>query len=79
MKYVWYTQSGKEHLFDLENDPNELHDISLEVGSDDRIEPWRQELIRRLQDRPEGFTDGEKLIAGRPHEIMVPGYPDHRN
>jgi len=28
---------------------------------------WRGRLIRRLSNRPEGFTDGTKLIPGRPY------------
>ena len=68
-KYIWFSQTGQELFFDLHDDPNEAHDMS---GEHD-IEPWRARLIEVLRDRPEGFTDGQKLIPGRPHEHLVPG------
>ena len=68
-KYIWYTQTGREHLFDLDADANELHDLadSSDLG------PWRARLARELQGRPEGFTDGSRLVVGRPHAALVPG------
>jgi arylsulfatase len=77
-KYIWYTQTAREHLFDLENDPHELHDLALESDAEDRLQPWRQKLIKFLTDRPEGFTDGEKLIPGRPHHHLLPDYDPNR-
>ncbi len=67
-KYIWRPHSGRELLFDLQNDPLELHDLSSDA---DRIAPWRQALIARLKDRPEGFTDGRRLIPGRPYPGQV--------
>jgi hypothetical protein len=28
--------------------------------------------VAELRSRPEGFADGERLIAGRPHQQLVP-------
>ncbi len=71
-KYVWYSQTGQEHLFNLDEDSNELHDIALETDRDAHLSPWRTRLIQALKDRPEGFTDGERLIAGKRHDQLVP-------
>ena len=71
-KYVWYSQTGQEHLFNLDQDPNELHDIALETDRDAQLAPWRTRLIQALRDRQEGFTDGERLIAGKRHDQLVP-------
>ena len=73
-KYIWYTQTGREHLFDLDEDPRELQDLASGEGAEDRLTPWRKRLIGFLKRRPEGFTDGEKLIAGREHRSVMPGY-----
>jgi arylsulfatase A-like enzyme len=73
-KYVWYTQSGREHLFDLDNDPNETHDLTREADAEERLAPWRERLIEFLKGRPEGCTDGKRLITGRPHEDVLEGY-----
>jgi arylsulfatase len=67
-KYIWFSQTGQELFFDLQRDPDELHDQS---GSAD-LEPWRRRMVEQLRDRPEGFTDGATLISGRPHEHLVP-------
>jgi len=76
-KYVWYTQTGREHLFDLDEDPHEERDIVLAQGSAEQVEPWRNKLIEILAGRPEGFTDGAKLVVGQQHGHVMPGYdPD---
>jgi len=61
MKYIWRPAGGREQLFDLNEDPAELHDLSgsMDLGN------WRHRMIERLKGRPEGFTDGDRLIAGR--------------
>ena len=68
-KYIWRSQTGRELLFDLANDPQELHDRSGEVD----VEPWRRRLAEQLDWRPERFSEGGQLIAGRPHRAFVPG------
>lgn len=65
-KYVWDPHTGTERLFDLDRDPRELHDLGGEAAATGRLSHWRNRLIERLRNRPEGFTDGEHLIAGRP-------------
>jgi len=64
-KYIWRPLDGSEQLFDLEKDPQENHDLSQDVGVDSRLKEWRDRMIQRLAGRPEGFSDGQKLIAGR--------------
>jgi len=76
-KYVWYSQTGREHLFDLAQDPQELHDLALGADGDAALQPWRTRLMEVLADRPEGFTDGTRLIVGQPHKPYFDGYdPD---
>ncbi len=71
-KYVWFSHTGEEHLFDLERDPLECHDLLLDPRQLETGVLWRQRLIERLKDRPEGFTDGQSLIAGQPHTPVPP-------
>jgi arylsulfatase A-like enzyme len=68
-KYIWRSQTGQELLFDLVADPRELHDRSGEVD----LTPWRRRLAEQLEARPEGFVEGGRLVAGRPHRAFVPG------
>ncbi len=72
MKYIWYSQSGIEQLFDLSEDPQELNDLSQAPDKLELLNIWRLKLIEKLKPRPEGFTDGENLIAGQPHIAVVP-------
>lgn len=64
-KYVWFSGSGHEQLFDLDNDPQELRDLAHAPTSADRVGRWRQVLAQALRDREEGFSDGTRLIPGR--------------
>jgi arylsulfatase A-like enzyme len=64
-KYVWFSGAGQEQLFDLDEDPQELHDLARVPSAADRVVHWRQVLIEELSEREEGFTDGERLIPGR--------------
>ena len=70
-KYIWYSQTGRELLFDLDADPRELHDLLRDPDGEQRVAPWRRRLIEFLRDRPEGFTDGTRLISGRPHRNLI--------
>lgn len=70
-KYVWFTQTGREHLFDIDNDPDELHDLSGTANAD-VLNVWRQRLVETLADRPEGFVRDGGLVVGRPHHHLVP-------
>jgi arylsulfatase A-like enzyme len=63
-KYIWLTQSGRELLFDIESDPDEMHDLSRERP--ERIAYWRGRLIEELAGREEGFVQDGDLVVGRP-------------
>lgn len=64
-KYVWLSQTGREQLFDLRNDPHELHDLAAAPSHAARLAHWRAVLISELEGREEGYTDGTRLIPGR--------------
>jgi len=80
-KYIWLPGPGVEQYFDLENDPNELRDLANEPGSAEEIAYWRGLLVRELEGRPEGFTDGRELKRlGKATAPCMPGFetPDWR-
>jgi arylsulfatase len=70
-KFVWFTASGCEHFFDLEKDPNEMHDCIDDTYYEKEVTIWRKRLINHLKTRVEGFSDGENLIPGRDYPIVV--------
>ena len=62
LKFIWNSVSGEEWFFDLEKDPQELHNLT----NDKRISAWRKMLVEYLAapDRiSDGLSDGNKLIA----------------
>ncbi len=64
-KFIWFSHDGREQYFDLEHDPNELHNLIKDSRYTDRINYLRDKLIKELEGREEGYSDGTKLIAGR--------------
>lgn len=63
-KYIWYSQSGREQLFDMKNDPKELNDLMEDSTKDGLIKDYRNKLIKELKNRPEGYVKDGKLIVG---------------
>jgi arylsulfatase A-like enzyme len=70
-KYIWRPADGSEQLFDLVQDPDERHDLARLDTERDRTQQWRTRLIQRLKHRPEGFTDGTRLVPGRPYPPII--------
>jgi arylsulfatase A-like enzyme len=64
-KFIWLTESGRELFFNLEEDPQELHDRSDDPEYADRVDLWRGRLARILHERGDTeLSNGENLIAG---------------
>jgi hypothetical protein len=72
-KYIWRPTNDKEHLFDLDKDLKEEHDLSNDESHSAILEAWRTRLIQRLANRPEGFSKNGKLISGRPYKPLNKG------
>lgn len=65
-KYLWASARGLEQYFDLEQDPQELHNLINDPGRQDEITHWRNTLINYLTDREEGYVADGGLVTGRP-------------
>lgn len=72
-KYIWWVGNGREQFFDLHEDPTELHDLTTDPEAEGRISVWRERLVQRLQDRPEGFVRDGQLVAGCNYSAIIPG------
>ncbi|MEX0777007.1 MAG: arylsulfatase [Phycisphaeraceae bacterium] len=70
-KYIWYSQLGVEQLFDTREDPQELHDMVEHASQAEHLERLRGHLVRELIDREEGYSDGQRLIPGRPAKSVL--------
>lgn len=74
-KYIWRSLDGTEQLFDLDRDPQEENDLSREATRLPTLQAWRARLVKRLADRPEGFSVNGRLIPGRPYPALNEGMP----
>ena len=64
-KYIWFTQTDIEQFFDMQNDREERHNLIDDENLKDEIDYCRKLLIKELEGREEGYTDGERLIPLR--------------
>jgi arylsulfatase A-like enzyme len=63
-KYIWRSEDGHEQLFNLEEDPQELHDLADYAEHAELLKSWRERLINELTGREEGFVKDGKLQTG---------------
>lgn len=70
-KFIWFARTGREQFFDLTADPHECADESGNPAYAEKIDGWRRRLIVELDGRPEGFSDGTRLIPGRPYRAKI--------
>ncbi|WP_432178651.1 hypothetical protein [Streptomyces sp. NBC_00063] len=59
----WRSADGREQLFDLRADPQELDDLVSTLP--ETVGVWRERLTDVLRERPEGFVEGDRLVPGR--------------
>lgn len=67
--YVWYSQTGEEHYFDIINDPDNMKNIIDKKT--DRVEYLRNCLIDELRGREEGYVKDDKLIIGQEPKAVL--------
>jgi arylsulfatase A-like enzyme len=70
-KFIWRPHNGIEQLFDLDADPNECHNLATRPDHLDDLRLWRRRMVDHLADRPEGFSDGERLVTGRRYSHLL--------
>ncbi len=74
-KYVHYGSDGRQLLFDLQKDPQELHDLSTRPEHTDTLRTWRDRLAAHLAERGEPVVKDGKLVAPRPNLLYSPNFP----
>lgn len=69
-KFIWRPADGTEQFFDLEAHPRVERDLARVPAQRDAVAAWRTRMVRQLAGRAEGFSDGQKLIAGQPYPAI---------
>ena len=75
IKYVWNFHTGKEELFDLRKDPNELVECSGKPAYATQLKEMRQAMVDHLAERDETFVKDGKLVVRETTMLYSPNYP----
>jgi arylsulfatase A-like enzyme len=74
-KYIFHARDAREQLFDLQRDPNELHDLSGDSASVAVLREWRQRMIAHLSHRGDHWVRGGALVTRENDPTYSPNYP----
>nr|MBC8231280.1 sulfatase [bacterium] len=61
-KYICFPASESELFFDLVADRQEHRNLANDSAYRDRLDMWRNRLIKLLAKRGDGFSDGKSLL-----------------
>lgn len=75
IKYIWNFHNGSEQLFDLERDPQELHNCMAEPAYADRLKELRKAMVEHLSERGDGFVKDGHLVVRNSTLLYSPNYP----
>jgi hypothetical protein len=77
-KYIFYTITGEQLLFDLQSDPHETRDLASEVASAALVREWRRKMVQHLAVRGEAWVRDVLGGGGSPTLTWIPkGYPGY--
>ena len=74
-KYIFHARDAREQLFDLQRDPNELHDLSGDTAAAATLRQWRQRMIAHLSPRGDHWVRGGALATRENDPAYSPNYP----
>ncbi|MHC4207691.1 MAG: arylsulfatase, partial [Planctomycetota bacterium] len=64
-----------EELFDLTNDPGELHNLAAEPEHKNTLLKWRQRMVEHLSERGEQFVSNDNLAIRKERLLYSPNFP----
>lgn len=79
IKYIWRIHTGTEELFDLTQDPQELHNAVNDKKYRKQLTEMRNEMIRHLSERGEEFVKDGRLVVKEKTMLYGPHYPEKEN
>jgi choline-sulfatase len=75
-KYIYYAYDGREQLFELVDDPGELHDLAHESAHKNVLHEWRLNMVKHLSERGEQFVSNGKLALRKRRLLYSPNHPE---
>lgn len=74
-KYIFNAFDGSEQFFDLDQDPHECRDLVADPACRERVQSWRERLVKHLEPRGENYVSNGKLILRQKSHLYSPNYP----
>ncbi len=74
-KYIYFTLTGRQQLFNLENDPYELTDLAEDPSFSLLVNTWRDHMIHHLSVRGEPWVLDGDLAIQEASIVYGPNYP----
>ena len=74
-KYIYHAQDGEEQLFNLDDDPGELHDLAGDTGHAEEVRTWRGRMVEHFEERGEPFLKNGQLVPRPERMLYGPAYP----
>lgn len=75
LKYIYYAHDGREQLFNLKDDPNELHDLAGQPAFAQTLRRWRERIVKHLSERGPEFVHNGKPTIRTKRKLYSPHYP----
>lgn len=61
-KYIYFTMTGQEQLFNRQNDHGELYDLAISKENEKLLTFWRKKMVNHLMERGENWVKDGKLM-----------------
>ncbi|MEZ4970223.1 MAG: arylsulfatase [Flavobacteriaceae bacterium] len=74
-KYIYYSVTGEEELFDLKKDPGEKNNLANLSKYKGVLVQWRQKMVGHLMERGEEWVKDGKLVIRDKDLVFSPNYP----
>lgn len=74
-KYIYYSVTGEEQLFDLEKDSGEKKNLAGISRYKNILAKWRQRMVDHLSNRGEDWVKDGKLVIRDENIVFSPNYP----
>jgi len=78
-KYIWFTLTGEEQLFDLATDPGETNNLAIDSKHQKSLESWRKKMVAHLSTRGESWVKENKLVVQKISQQFGPHHPKFGN
>ena len=74
-KYIYFSSTGEEQLFDLSKSKSEAHDLSKDANYAFALDLWRNRMTEHLKERGDRYVKGDKLQRVDTTIVYSPHYP----